>query len=551
MTKKKENLTLLSAFEAIWEKTEKSQLSAGFFKKIKPYTDFVGEKLSLTPMQCVIVSVLMDIDDCLVTKQLARFAATSNIKVLTYEDDFRGLVQRGIATRDTTYMLGEKHTGYRIVPKFVSAVKNNTVFEAKNIGEYTAEEALETINKWLKVAADEASYEMAVNAICEILDGAKHLQFVQKLNALSLRCHEMMLLLIAACDNLLRGNIMVDESDYRDILCNDDCSLMLFTADLDAEENVLMQEGLLELYCNDGEAVPGKYMLADKARNEVFAEFKSRRKRKAALASGLLQPESIAAKTLYYNDRERAQVERLTQLLDKEHFACIQQRLKEENMRPGFACLFYGCPGTGKTETVLQLSRATGRPVMQVNVSELKSKWVGESEKLVQGLFDNYAQMCKECELCPILLFNEADAILGRRTTNAEHSVDKMENAIQNILLQAIENLDGILIATTNLTENLDDAFERRFLYKIRFDKPTEGVKARIWKNMLPSLSDNDAEVVAGYDFSGGQIENVARKARVDSLLYGTAIGVDQVRGYCEEERIMNKGKRTPIGFCA
>ena len=79
--------------------------------------------------------------------------------------------------------------------------------------------------------------------------------------------------------------------------------------------------------------------------------------------------------------------------------------------------------------------------------------------------------MVKRSDVAPILLFNEADAIFGVRKNGAENAVDKMENTIQNIILQEMEDLNGILIATTNLATNLDSAFERRFLYKIEFEK--------------------------------------------------------------------------------
>lgn len=106
----------------------------------------------------------------------------------------------------------------------------------------------------------------------------------------------------------------------------------------------------------------------------------------------------------------------------------------------------------------------TGRDLIQVNVSEVKSMWVGESEKNIKGIFDDYKQKVKQSVKAPILLFNEADAIIGKRQVGAERAVEKMENSIQNIILQEIEQLDGILIATTNLAENMDMAFERRFL---------------------------------------------------------------------------------------
>lgn len=97
---------------------------------------------------------------------------------------------------------------------------------------------------------------------------------------------------------------------------------------------------------------------------------------------GMLSFEDISPKQLFYNSKEQRQVEELTSLLDEEHFQRIKNRLKETNFRSGFACLFYGAPGTGKTETVLQIAKKTGRDLIQVNVSEVKSMWVGESERI-------------------------------------------------------------------------------------------------------------------------------------------------------------------------
>ena len=239
-------------------------------------------------------------------------------------------------------------------------------------------------------------------------------------------------------------------------------------------------------------------------------------------------------------------MELLREAIDK--FKDIQKRLRDANMRPGVACLFYGAPGTGKTETVLQLGKKTGRPIFQVNISEIRSKWVGESEKNVQELFNKYDSIVKTKNVCPILFFNEADAVISKRSNNVDDAVDKMENTIQNIILQAMENLSGIMIATTNLTNNMDSAFERRFLYKICFDKPTIETRAHIWHSMLPNLTSEEANNLAkDYDFSGGQIENIARKQIVDSILYDQQQNIASVKLYCENENIKNF--KNNIGF--
>ena len=148
------------------------------------------------------------------------------------------------------------------------------------------------------------------------------------------------------------------------------------------------------------------------------------------------------------------------------------------------------------------------------------------------------------------MLFNEADAIIGRRQEGAERAVDKMENSLQNIILQEMETLDGILIATTNLAQNMDKAFERRFLYKVKFNKPTLEVRSHIWLSMIPSLKSDTATLLAQkFDFSGGQIENIARHYTIDSILHGDSVNSqDTLLRHCENEQLDNRNNRR-IGF--
>lgn len=113
-----------------------------------------------------------------------------------------------------------------------------------------------------------------------------------------------------------------------------------------------------------------------------------------------------------------------------------------------------------------------------------------------------------------------------------------------------METLEGIMIATTNLTTNLDKAFERRFLYKIRFDKPSVESRAKIWQTMLPDLSEYDANTLASqFDLSDGEIENIARKHSVNAILKGNdSIDVQEIINSCRHERL-SQNDRPKIGF--
>ncbi|MBQ4376116.1 MAG: ATP-binding protein, partial [Bacteroidales bacterium] len=257
----------------------------------------------------------------------------------------------------------------------------------------------------------------------------------------------------------------------------------------------------------------------------------------------------IVEKQMFYNPGEREQVERLSHLLMPDETKRVLQRLKERDMRCGFCCLLYGGPGTGKTETVNQLARLSGRDIFTVEISSMRSKWYGETEQIVRNLFKQYHQCVEKSAVAPILFFNEADAVFGRRIDNVMRSVDKTENAIQNIILQEMEVFEGVMIATTNLATSLDPAFERRFLFKMELSQPNAEVKARLWKSMLPSLSDDDAlQLAKTYNFSGGQIENISRKCTVDEVLLGKTPDLEQIKTYCNEERIVSH-KGNSIGF--
>jgi len=264
----------------------------------------------------------------------------------------------------------------------------------------------------------------------------------------------------------------------------------------------------------------------------------------------IISAETIQAKELFFNEAENAQVSRLENLLDNENFKEVQKRLLSTGMRKGFNAIFYGAPGTGKTASVYELARRSGRDIFRVDMTKLKSKWVGDSEKSVRGVFKMYRSLCKSSEKAPILLFNEADAIFSKRIENVEQSVDQMNNAIQNIILEEMENIEGILIATTNLLTNLDAAFERRFIFKVEFKLPEKDSRAKIWKSMIPSLSEEDAATLADkFTFSGGNIENIARKSTVEYVLSGNEPTLSMLETYCQEEILSHKKTRNKIGF--
>lgn len=297
-------------------------------------------------------------------------------------------------------------------------------------------------------------------------------------------------------------------------------------------------------------SVSPDFTLSPKARGRIFG-MKKRKQKKAFAVSGTFSHHRWRDKgtELFFDQRLSAELHTVTRALSRtaDGHRLFARRLKERGMPSGFTALFYGMPGTGKTAAVHHLARFTRRDVLQVEMAAIRDKWVGESEKRTRAIFTEYHTACESLAVKPILLLNEADALLSRRM-DAHTAVETMNNTMQNILLEELEKFDGILIATTNLTGMLDDAFSRRFLYKLEFPQPTPGVRARIWHAKLSELTETEAETLALHPLSGGEIENVTRRYIVDTLFSGKP-DIARLEALCREELSLKGGGRKKLGF--
>ena len=197
----------------------------------------------------------------------------------------------------------------------------------------------------------------------------------------------------------------------------------------------------------------------------------------------------------------------------------VIERLKKwgikENSEINAKIIFYGPPGTGKTLTAYSIANELKKPLLSLDSSKILSMYVGESEKNVRRMFDEYYEVAEKLKSKPVLLLNEADQFLSTRTTASFSSADKMHNQMQNIFLEQLEKFEGILIATTNLLETLDMAFSRRFDYKIKFEKPSFKDRIKLWEMKLPKNADFeenfDIKILAKYELTPAQIELVIK----------------------------------------
>ena len=547
--------TIITALDRILDLAQDSQLSDEFWKSVKNPLAFLNKELGLTNVQIVALAMLIEAGEPMSWKSMGNYLGCSRLSIMVYSEEIEELVTKRWAIHKGVHEIGGFFEGIALVRGVVTALRHNKTFVPEKIDGLNEQQFVDKLERHVEKNMNDR------NAVFN--DDEEWMREFAKANPHLPLCHEV----LKFDDIHVQSLLLLIVVDYAQWEGSDGEGLTFQTIDgLYPEEydcdfmreglrdgtHPLIQCGYIEHKCNEGQADTEQYMLTRKAKSELLSAYTpshSKCRRMRPDDRFLKSHDAIREKSLFFNTSEQEQIERLTSLLSTETLPSIQKRLEEQGMRKGFACLFYGAPGTGKTETVLQIARQTGRDLMQVDIAGLRDKWVGESEKNIKEVFARYRRLCQNSEVMPILFFNEADAIINKRTENVEHSVDKMDNAMQNIILQEIEDLDGILIATTNLTSNLDKAFERRFLYKVEFHKPDTDVKTKIWRSMLKDISADDARQLAShFDFSGGQIENIARKRTVDYILSGKFASLDEIEGYCRAELLGGKERRS-IGF--
>ncbi len=551
---KEKNQTLAAAFETVAHKFKSSKLSSQVFEEVADEIAYISKKMNATPSQVFILAAMINnADDMMETRSFAYFADVPFVRMMGMQKDFDNLVEKGL-------ILCAKHTAcsywsqsFTLSAGVIQAVKYNKKFTPENYNDMQPQNIIEMIEKLLD-DCDEGRilYHQMVDCLEKLIANAQNVEFCNNVRDLGLSHADLVLFLIGIVRLVTKDENFITTLDYEDIIPS--MHQRLIIRQFKCKENALYTAGLMEATDDDFDT----YRLTKKAKEEYLKEFDlvndaeepSHSDEDSTDTESEKDKASTVEKRLFYNPEEKEQIDRLSVLLSKGTFGKVQIRMRDAGMRPGFACLFYGAPGTGKTETVLQLARATGREIMQVNVATLRNMYVGESEKNTQKVFDDYKEKLKNSDMAPILLFNEADGIFGRRRTGINDSVNQMENTIQNIILQNMETFEGILIATTNLTDNFDKAFERRFLYKILFTKPKAETRKQIWMSTLPNLAPDDAATLAAqYDFTGAMIENVAKRVTIDEILYDSPMTFDSIKRLCDEEHIKKPASIKKLSF--
>ena len=544
-------MSLSACLNRIMLKIRQGDYTEEVKESLKDDFEYVGSKLNVCSEEAALLSYVLEkntgycrCDD----EDLATFLGCTNIEFISYRKYLESLAHKRIVR------IGRNRGGdatYQVMDDACKAIIDDSVFSEKNFTGLTTEDMFSEFRKLFRAFRDDnLDKDMLLSDLNMLIDANPQNDFAQRVLDCGIRqcsdseqriflylCHHYVSWGDKEVEFRHLGNFISDREDEQQ-----------FFRFFQAGKHSFQKMELVRFGGEEGLMDKRSVALTEKVRDTFFTEVQLFCDEAISGHKDVLSWEDIKEKTLFYNAPEQEQISRLESLMDDEHFKGIQQRLDEMGFRKGFNIIMYGGPGVGKTETTLQLARKTGRDVFCIDVSKIKSKWVGDSEKAVKGIFKIYRDLCKTKERKPILFFNEADAVFSKRMENVESSAAQMLNTLQNILLQELENIDGLLVATTNMHGNLDEAFERRFIYKIELEKPGEEVRKRIWESMMPGYTKEEyAQLGRKYPFSGGQIENVVRKSAIDYILTGKRTSLDVINKFCDEEVFKSKVKK--VGF--
>ena len=515
----------LARLESISRTAVKSQLNLNALARVQGDIDAIASFLGITSAQTVLFAVIADLSlqRTVTLEGLAKHFDCSVLRLVTYMKETEYLEKKGFVKR-LIRRKGRRPSYNDIgftVPAFVidallqgdpAKLEAATRFDLpaflKQITDLIDEREENTIGT--AQVLEEAGFLIAAN---------KQLPFVSYVDN-GLKSMLSKCAVFAFSFVRLKGQASVDFESFANSLFDDLSQQLEFCQELASGRHELVKAGYIKLIASEFDGEKSASLSLRTAR-ELYHSYPNLLKPEND-RSGLIDYKSLKNKNLLFCPELQAQLDLLEEIMKPAKFRSYCRQLKRNGLTSGITAVFSGEPGTGKTEEVYQLARRTKRSIMMVDLSQMRSKWFGESEKRVKQVFDDYEAIRKTSLVEPILFINEADGLLTKRIdlSTSNEAAERVTNTMQNVLLQALENFEGILIATTNLTGNLDRAYERRFSLRQNFPRPDKHIRASIWKEKLPDLTQEEARLLGdSFEISGGEIDNHVRQVLLRKVL--------------------------------
>lgn len=561
-----EEMTLINAMKFLYDKSGDSGLTDEFYRNAQPVLNYVGLMLPVNSLQAVLLSVILaeSQDGQASVCDFMNHLNIDKLDMIEIKEEVNDLVRKGLVKIDQAYRRGG--ISYVVSDGFMSCLKNDLPFVEKDLTHMAEADFFEEIAVILSGAFESGNDDSVAHAIIldkvdRIVSANLEIPFAKRyLEHADMDSVSKIVFLYWAKELAVRGcrDIALLETPLNRILTKTDQGHLVRS--LRRGVSPLISRGLMSGIKGERDT----YRLTD----SVAMEFGDIPEQDPVESAGrnmqgdeytpkipLMSPDKIVRRELFFNEADRPQVENLRKVMNPENHKAICERMEKAGLRKGICIVLAGESGVGKSELVYQMAAESGRSIMKVDVSSVKDKYIGESEKKLAAIFDEYKALCRKSDVCPILFLNECDQIMSKRVDlSAESSGgDRVDNAIQDMFLEQMETLEGLMVCTTNLAGNLDEAYERRILFKVELGRPDQQTRLRIWKSLLPFIDDAYAEEFSkSFDFSGGQIENISRKSQILQIIDGVDPSFEQLKDFCMRECFTSKRAVKPVsGFGA
>jgi hypothetical protein len=545
---------IIDVIHTVFEKSKNTELDSVFLEKIEFELNTLARYFGCSKMQALFIAVIftnIHNGGSINLTLLSRHFSCNLNTILTYDEELKELYNKGILIKVKTLfseMEFNREEEFFIASSIAEAInENKPVYSLKLTPFRNTIDLLCEINKLTQKCTDnEITTSFLIQKVQKIVSENEQFPLIKYVKELNLKSFESFLFLYVIWISISNSSEIYLKYLLGDI-CDNESDVISYIQELLWNKNNLIKKKLIET--NNTTSLDNISITLSQQSVYALEGFGLKVITEEKQQNNIILPTKIKEKHLFFNEKEGKEFELIKSILQEHKFKEIVNKLMEKNMPPGLTILFYGEPGTGKTEAVLQLARLTNRAIFKVDFSLLKDKYWGEAEKNYDQAFIQYEEENRNKERESIMFVNEIDSAMISRLNNPNSDISQTMNTIQTIFFERLENFKGIFIGTTNVPENLDNAYGRRFLFKVKFNQPENKIKSKIWKSKLPSLSIKECDFLSEkFDFSGGEIENIVRKKDMHEVS-GTSIDFDTIVSFCNDEKLPKKKPKRIIGF--
>ena len=557
-----QSLTQIEHVEIIARELYHSKLDPKVLKQLEPHFRIVSSYLGVSDFQSALFSTLVAINLQMSTvdvHEIARFLDVNIITVAKHILDFKILIEKKLIRATTVenrkhrqeHLNSEEYFVERnVYQSLITGTKiNYKANPAKDVYDF-----LHEVGNVLKGKNDYTGFDELTNEIDSLINENQHLDFIKALKMFDLTPESIVIYLFVCIEFAVDPNEEIELSNIIGYLFDDIRKNMRIRKAFLANEHPLLKYELLEMEHGSFRS-DRAVLLTDKSVGMITGEDRALFEKVKAKSQQehIILTKNIVPVELFFDTKMQKNIDFIYDVLMPENHQTLMKRLTDEGLRGGLCIMFYGYSGSGKTELVKQIALKTGRDIIQINISETKSKWYGDSEKLIKKVFDNYRDLVeKSTSVSPMMLINEADGIFSIRKPASDSNVRNTEVAYQAILLNELESLSpkSIVFLCLNSIKSIDSSFYRRVLIKQYFGKNDPFARAHMWKSKLPFLTEDELNILSQFEISGGAIENVQRKIILTKVLYNVEKpDVNMIIDFIKEENVEKNEAMPKIGF--